>query len=172
MRQLPELNFIQLYDYLVESTRKYRNIVLKRTKYKKQKSYQFFFERNPKRLESKTHENKTFVKASVVPSMKKTPYRVVFEFTPRSDVLCAAFTCPARLGSHVKGKYNHVEGVLFALEDFTCRGLENHPEAPRSNFNKEDKIWEEKHPHKAKVDKVRPKISATTKNRQRKVQNF
>lgn len=53
LRQLPELNFIQLYDYLVVSTRKYRHIVLKGTNYKKLKSYQFFFEGNVKRLESK-----------------------------------------------------------------------------------------------------------------------
>ena len=43
LRQLPELNFIQLYDYLVVSTRKYRHIVLKGTNYKKLKSFQFFF---------------------------------------------------------------------------------------------------------------------------------
>ena len=48
LRQLPELNFIQLYDYLVVSTRKYRHIVLKGTDYKKLKSYQFFFEGNLK----------------------------------------------------------------------------------------------------------------------------
>ena len=42
LRQLPELNFIQLYDYLVVSTRKYRHIVLKGTNFKKLKSYQFF----------------------------------------------------------------------------------------------------------------------------------
>ena len=41
LRQLPELNFIELYDYLVVSTRKYRHI-LKGTNYKKLKSYQFF----------------------------------------------------------------------------------------------------------------------------------
>ena len=35
LRQLPKLNFIQLYDYLVVSTRKYRHIVLKGTNYKK-----------------------------------------------------------------------------------------------------------------------------------------
>ena len=46
LRQLPELNFIQLYDYLVVSTRKYRHIVVKGTKFKKLKSYQFFFEGN------------------------------------------------------------------------------------------------------------------------------
>ena len=43
LRDLPEMNFIQLYDYLVVSTRKYRHIVLKGTHYKKLKSYQFFF---------------------------------------------------------------------------------------------------------------------------------
>ena len=77
LRQLPELNFIQLYDYLVVSTRKYRHIVLKGINYKKLKSYQFFFEGNVKRLESKTREDKKYVKASVLPSMKKSPYRVV-----------------------------------------------------------------------------------------------
>ena len=41
LRDLPEMNFIQLYDYLVVSTRKYRHIVLKGTHYKKLKSYQF-----------------------------------------------------------------------------------------------------------------------------------
>lgn len=46
LRQLPELNFIQLYDYLVVSMRKYRHIVVKGTNFKKLKSYQFFFEGN------------------------------------------------------------------------------------------------------------------------------
>lgn len=128
LRQLPELNFIQLYDYLVVSTRKYRHIVLKGTNYKKLKSYQFFFEGNVKRLESKIYEEKTYVKASVLPSMKKTPYRVVVEFTPQSDILRATCTCPAGLGLQGKGKCNHVGGVLFALEDFTRRGLQQHPE--------------------------------------------
>ena len=44
LRQLPELNFIQLYDYLVASTRRYRHIVFKGANYKKLKSYQFCFE--------------------------------------------------------------------------------------------------------------------------------
>ena len=35
LRHLPEMNFIQLYDYLVVSTRKYQHIVLKGTHYKK-----------------------------------------------------------------------------------------------------------------------------------------
>ena len=128
LRQLPELNFIQLYDYLVVSTRKYRHIVLKGTNYKKLKSYQFFFEGNVKRLESKVFQGKTYVKASVLPSMKKNPYRVIVEFSPQCDILRAACTCPAGLGLNGKGKCNHVGGVLFAAEDFTRRGLQKHAE--------------------------------------------
>ena len=104
LRPHPELNFIQLYDYLVVSTRKYRHILLKGTHYKKLKSYQFFFEGNSKRLESKVFQGQIYVKASVVPLMKKNPHRVVVEFSPQSDILRAACTCPAGLGLSGKGK--------------------------------------------------------------------
>lgn len=90
LRNLPEMNFVQLYDYLVVSTRKYRHIVLKGTNYKKHKSYQFFFEGNVKKLECKNHDTKKYLRANVLPSMKKTPYRVVIEFSPTCDVLRAA----------------------------------------------------------------------------------
>lgn len=110
------------------STRKYRHIVLKGTNCKKLKSYQFFFEGNVKRLESKTHEDKTYVKASVLPSMKKSPYRVVVELAAHCDVSRAACTCPAGLGSQGKEKCNDMGGLLFPLEDFTRRGLQKHPE--------------------------------------------
>ena len=128
LRQLPEMNFIQLYDYLVVSARKYRHIVLKGTNYKKLKSYQFFFEGNVKRLECKVYRGQTYVKASVLPSMKKIPYRVIVEFSPQCDILRAACTCPTGLGLAGKGKCNHVGGVLFAVEDFTRRGLQKHAE--------------------------------------------
>lgn len=128
LRQLPGMNFVQLYDYVVVSTRKYRHIVLKGTNYKKLKSYQFFFEGNIKKLECKTHDSKGYARANVLPSMKKTPYRVVIEFSPTCDVLRAACTCPAGLGSQGKGKCNHVGGVLFAIEDFSRRGLQQNPE--------------------------------------------
>ena len=128
LRDLPEINFIQLYNHLVVSTRKYRHIVLKGTHYKKLKSYQFFFEGNVKKLETKLFENKTYVRANVLPSMKRTPYRVVVVFAPTCDVLRAACTCPAGLGLHGYGKCNHVGGVLFAIEDFIRRGLQNNPE--------------------------------------------
>ena len=128
LRHLPEMNFLQLYDYLVVSTRKYRHIVLERTCYKKLKSYQFFFEGNVKKLESKVFENKAYVRATVLPSMKKTPYRVVVEFAPTCDVLRAACTCPAGLGLQGKGKCNHNGGVLFAIEEFTRRELQKNLE--------------------------------------------
>ena len=110
------------------STRKYRHIVLKRTHYQKLKSYQFFFEGNVKKLESKVFENKAYVRATVSPLMKKTPYRVVVEFAPTCDVLRAACTCPAGLGLQGKGKCNHNGGVLFAIEEFTRRELQKNLE--------------------------------------------
>ena len=60
--------------------------------------------------------------------MKKTPYRVIVEFSPTCDVLRAACTCPAGLGVQGKGKCNHVGGVFFAVEDFTRRELQKNPE--------------------------------------------
>lgn len=60
--------------------------------------------------------------------MKKSPYRVLVEFTLHCDVSRAACTCPAGLGSQGKGKCNHVGGELFASEDFIRRGLQKHPE--------------------------------------------
>ena len=79
----------QLYDYLVVSTSKYCHIVLKGTNDKKLKSYQLFFEGNVNRLQTKTRENRTYIKASVLPS-KTTPYRVIIEFTPQCDILLAS----------------------------------------------------------------------------------
>jgi len=60
--------------------------------------------------------------------MKKNPYRVIVEFSRQYDILRAACTCPAGLGLEGKGKCNHVGGVLFAVEDFTRRGLQKHAE--------------------------------------------
>ena len=98
LRNLSEMNFVQLYDYLVVSICKYRHNILKGTNYKKLKSHQIFFEGNVKKLECKGHNNKSYVRASLLPSMKKSAYRVVVEFSPTCDVLCAACTCPAGLG--------------------------------------------------------------------------
>ena len=53
LHNLPEMNFIHLYDYSVVSTQKYHHIVLRGMHYRKLKSYQFFLEGNMKKLESK-----------------------------------------------------------------------------------------------------------------------
>ena len=50
------------------------------------------------------------------------------EFSPTCDVLRAACTCPAGLGLQGKGKCNHVGGVLFAIKDFSTRGLQQNPD--------------------------------------------
>ena len=47
--------------------------------YERLKSYQFLFEGNVKKLESKSFENKTYVRANVLHSMEKTPYWAVLE---------------------------------------------------------------------------------------------
>ena len=60
--------------------------------------------------------------------MKKTPYRVIVEFSATCDVLRAACTCPAGLGVQGKGKCNLVGRVFFAVEDFTRRELQKNPE--------------------------------------------
>ena len=63
-------------------------------------------------MRMQNYDNKRYVRANVSPSMKKTPYRVVIEFSPTCDVLRAACTCPVGLGLQGKGKCNHVGGVL------------------------------------------------------------
>ena len=73
LRNLLEINFFQLYDFYVVSTRKYRHIVLRGTYNEKLKSSQFFFEGNV---------NKAYVRANFLHSMKK--------ISPTCDVLSAA----------------------------------------------------------------------------------
>ena len=114
LRNLPAINFIQLYDYPVG------------THYDKLKSCKFFFEENVKKLEGKIFENKTYVMENVLHSMKKTPNRAVLEFSPMCDVLRAECTYSAVLGLRVKGKCNHIGGVLLPIEDF-IRRFQNNP---------------------------------------------
>lgn len=134
LRQLSEMHFVQLYDYAMVSTHKYQHLVLKGTKYKKLKSYQFLFEGNVKKLECKAHENKMYVRVNVLPSTKKTPYRVVMECAHTCDVLRAAGMCPAGLGLQGKGNANHIRGVLFAIKDLSWRGLKQNPEPLTCTF--------------------------------------
>ena len=47
----PSFSFIQLYDYLVICTLKFKHILLKSTSYKKLKAFQFFYEGSIKKIE-------------------------------------------------------------------------------------------------------------------------
>lgn len=114
LRNLPKMNFVQLYDYLVVSTRKYRHIVLKGTNYKKLKSYQFFFEGNVKKLKCKGHDNKSYVRANVLPSMKKSAYRVVVELSSHLPVMFCALLLLAQLDLDYKAR----ESVIMSEEFF------------------------------------------------------
>ena len=67
LRNLTKMNFIQLYDYLIVSTRKYRHIVLKGTHYKKLKSYQCFFEGNVKNCRVKSLKTKHMLRQMFSP---------------------------------------------------------------------------------------------------------
>ena len=165
LRHLAEMNFIQLCDYLVVSKRKYEHSVLKVPTTKKLKSYQSFFEGNLKKLERKRFEDETYVKANVLPSMKRTPYKVVDEFSPTCDVLRAACTCPAGLGLQGKGKCNHIGGVLFAIEYFIRRGLQNYPElltctsrlsvwVVPGNQSAATKCWEKEHQNPTETNQL------------------
>ena len=111
------MNSIQLYDYPVTSTRKYRHIVLRGTRYEKLKSFSYC-SKNVKKLESKIFKNETHVRANVLHSIKKTPYRVVLDFSPTCDVLRAVCKYLTGLNLRGKGKCNHIGGVLLAIEVF------------------------------------------------------
>ena len=118
LRNLPEMNFVQLYDYNVVSMHKYRHIVIKGTNYKKLKSCQFFFEGNVNKLECKNHDNKKYVRANVLPSMKMMPYRVVIEFSPTCDVLHSACTCPLDLDCKARESAITSEEFFLPLKIF------------------------------------------------------
>ena len=71
-----------------------------------------------KKLESKIFKNETHVRANVLHSIKKTPYRVVLDFSPTCDVLRAVCKYLTGLNLRGKGKCNHIGGVLLAIEVF------------------------------------------------------
>lgn len=58
--------------------------------------------------------------------MKRSLYKVILALTNSSgDVCFAVCTCPAGLGIGGFGNWNHVGGILFRLEDFNRRGLQD-----------------------------------------------
>ena len=128
LRGTPAFSFIQLYDYLVIRTTKFKHIMLKSTRYKKLKSLQFFYEGYIKRIDVAKDSNFTFFDVRMKASMKSTLYIVLLVLDRSGIVSCAACTCPAGAGISGLGNCNHVGGVLFALEDFNRKGYKNCPE--------------------------------------------
>ena len=119
-----------LYEYLVIRTSKFKHIVLKRTAYKKLKAFQFFYEGFIKKVAVAKDERYTSFAVHVKASMRKCLHKVIVKLCSGSaDVNSAACTCPAGIGINGLSNCNHVGGVLFALEDFNRRGLQEFPTA-------------------------------------------
>ena len=123
----PSFSFVQLYDYLVIRTIKYKHILLKNTSYKKLKAFQFFYEGFIKKLDIAKSGTFCFVDVRMKASMRSKLYKVIVKLSSDGTVCSAACTCPAGIGIGGFGNCNHVGGVLFGLEDFNRKGLKEVP---------------------------------------------
>lgn len=96
LRGLPALTFVQLYDYLVNKTLKYKSADVTSCEYKKLKAFQFFKEGHIKDMQVCQKDGKVFVKAEVLASMKSQKYSAIVVFDNNTKgVAKAACTCPA-----------------------------------------------------------------------------
>ncbi|XP_065056985.1 uncharacterized protein LOC135685107 [Rhopilema esculentum] len=128
LRGTPVFIFLQLYEYLVIRTSKFKHVLLKSTSYKKLKAFQFFYEGFIRKVDVAKDAMFTYFDVRVKASMKKNLYKVMVKLSSVSgDVCAAACSCPAGIGLGGFGNCNHVGGILFALEDFNRRGLQEFP---------------------------------------------
>ena len=96
LQNTPAFSFIQLYDYLVIRTVKYKHILLKNTSYKKLKAFQLFYEGFIKKIDDAFADSFCFVDARVKASMKARIYKVIVKLSSTEGSVCsAACTCPA-----------------------------------------------------------------------------
>ena len=129
LRGTPVFSFVQLYDYLVVRTTKFKHIKLKSTAYKKLKAFQFFYEGYIKKFSVAKDAKFTFFDVRVKASMKSVLYKAIICLSNTDgDVCFAACTCPAGAGVSGMGNCNHVGGVLFALEDSNRKGYQSCPQ--------------------------------------------
>ena len=84
IREIPNFNFSQLYNYFVVITEKYNGDLLRRTSCKRLKSFQFFYEGHIKTMELCTTELFIYVDSKVKPSMKNKFYNVIVKFIRES----------------------------------------------------------------------------------------
>ena len=93
-----EFSFIQLYDYLVIRTLKFKHILLKSTSYKKLKAFQFFYEGSIKKLKLPRMRSWLFL-CACKGFNERTLYKAIVQVSNSSgDVCSAACTCPAGIG--------------------------------------------------------------------------
>ena len=118
LRGTPPFTFVQLYDYLILRTSRYKHIFLKQTGYEKSKFFKFFYEGFIWKILVAKDGDHTFFDVCTKASMKNTLYKVLAVLDSSGNVSNAACTCPAVSGLGGFGNCNHVGGVLFALEDF------------------------------------------------------
>ena len=101
LRDMPNLSFLQWYDYLVVRAEKYDHTYIKSTSYKKLKAFQFYYEGFIKLIEIGTTPEFVYLHSKVKPSRKHVCYKVIVKFSHPSDDICAAAcTCPAGTGTN------------------------------------------------------------------------
>ncbi|KAH3698340.1 hypothetical protein DPMN_085859 [Dreissena polymorpha] len=79
MRLIQNVNFHQLYQYLVERTKKYCEHTMKGTVFKQERAYVFYKERHISDIKVTANKNLTLVRAKVIAYMEKIKYKVVQE---------------------------------------------------------------------------------------------
>lgn len=79
LSKTPPFTFIQLYDYLVIRSVKYKHILLKDTQYKRLKAFKYFKEGFIKKIEFASTENFVYLDVKMKASMKNKLYKVVIK---------------------------------------------------------------------------------------------
>lgn len=70
LSKTPPFTFIQLYDYLVIRSVKYKHILLKDTQYKRLKAFKYFKEGFIKKIEFASTENFVYLDVKIKASIK------------------------------------------------------------------------------------------------------
>ena len=113
LRGTPPFTFVQLYDYLVLRTSRYKHIFLKQAGYKKIKSFKFFYEGFIRKILVTKDGDHTFYDVCMKAPMKNTLYKVFIVLDSSGNVSNAACTCPAGSGLGGFGNCNHVGCVIL-----------------------------------------------------------
>ena len=108
LRGSPPFTFVQVYDYLVLRTSRYKHIFLKQTGYKKIKSFKFLYEGFIRKILVAKDGDHTFFGVRMKASMKNTLYKVLVVLDSSGNVSNAACSCPAGSGLGGFGNCNNL----------------------------------------------------------------